>query len=251
MYSNTLGLYQNLHYVSKILEKVVDMQLSHHLHENNLLEPHQSAYRTAHSTETALVRVSNDILRAIDNKQSVFLVLLDMSSAFDTIDHSILLSMLNQRYAIGGTALKWFGSYLSDRTQQVRILGESSEPQPLDLGVPQGSVLGPTLFTLYSVPLAEIARRHNLSVELYADDSQLYVVFHSTQVMAAVSHIEGCVAEMRSWLAGHKLKMNDEKTVILQVLPPRNTMEPYGGTHHDWWQSHRGHRHGQGSWRSP
>ena len=95
----------NLHYVSKILEKVVAMQLSHHLHENNLLEPHQSAYRTAHSTETALVRVSNDILRAIDNKQSVFLVLLDMSSAFDTIDHSILLSMLNQRYAIGGTAL--------------------------------------------------------------------------------------------------------------------------------------------------
>ena len=198
-------------------------------YENNLLEPHQSAYRTAHSTETALVRVSNDILRAIDNRQSVFLVLLDMSSAFDTIDHSILLSMLNQRYAIGGTAIKWFGSYLSDRTQQVRILGESSEPQPLDLGVPQGSVLGPILFTLYSVPLAEIARRHNLSVELYADDSQLYVAFHSTQVMAAVSRIEGCVAEMRSWLAGHKLKMNDEKTVILQVLPPRNTMEPYRG----------------------
>ena len=158
----------NLHYVSKILEKILAMQLSHHLHENNPLEPHQSAYHTAHSTETALVRVSNDILRATDNKQSVFLVLLDMSSAFDTIDHSILLSMLNQRYAIGGTALKRFGSYLSDRTQQVRILGESSEPQPLDLGVPQGSVLGSILFTLYSVPLAEIARRHNLSVELYA-----------------------------------------------------------------------------------
>ncbi len=219
----------NLHYLSKILERVVTAQLSDHLHKNNLCEPHQSAYRTAHSTETALVRVCNDILQAIDNRQSVFLVLLDMSAAFDTIDHSILSTVLQQRYRIVGTALKWFKSYLSDRTQEVRILGESSRPQPVVLGVPQGSVLGPVLFTLYSAPLAEISRRHGLRVELYADDSQLYVAFHSAQLMETVSRIQDCVAEIRSWLAGHKLKMNDEKTIILQVLPPRNTVEPYKG----------------------
>ena len=169
----------NLSYVSKLLEKVVAIQLSQHLLNNNLYEPYQSAYRTCHSTETALTRVSNDILQALDRKQSVMLVVLDMSAAFDTIDHTILLNMLEVRYGIEGTAHRWFRSYLSDRSQRVRILGKSSGSRPLNLGVPQGSVLGPVIFTMYSAQTASIARSHGLSVHLYADDTQLYISFSS------------------------------------------------------------------------
>ena len=102
-----------------------------------------------YSTETALTRFSNDIMQALDSKQPVIimLVLLDMSAAFDTIDHTILLNILEVRYGIAGTAHQWFRSDLSDRSQKVRILGKSSDSRPLNLGVPQGSVLGPVIFT--------------------------------------------------------------------------------------------------------
>ena len=211
----------NLHYISKIVEKVVAKQLSEHLLNNSLYEPYQSAYRTHHSTESALVRVSNDILHAIDNKQSVILVLLDMSAAFDTIDHKILLNMLDERYGIGGTAHQWFQSYLSDRSQAVFILGMSSDSQPVNIGVPQGSVLGPVLFTLYSAPIADIARRHGLRVHLYADDTQLYVSFSSGEAAVTVARVERCVAEIKDWLVAHKLKLNDDKTVIMEIFSPR------------------------------
>lgn len=212
----------NLHYVSKLVEKVVAKQLSQHLLNNNLSEPFQSAYRTCHSTETALTRVSNDILQALDSKQSVILVLLDMSAAFDTIDHTILLNMLEVRYGIEGTAHQWFRSYLSDRSQRVHIQGVSSSPQPLNLGVPQGSVLGPVLFTLYSAPIAEIARRHGLRVHLYADDTQLYISFSPGQAAVTVVRVERCVAEIKAWLCVHKLKLNDDKTVIMEIMSPRS-----------------------------
>ena len=119
----------------------------------------QSAYRPFHSTKSALLCVQNDILSSLNNKKAVTLVLLDLSAAFDTIDHEKLLHCLETRFGINGTALNWFRSYLSNRSQEVRINNSSSEKMYLNFGVPQGSVLGPILFTLYVAPVADIANK--------------------------------------------------------------------------------------------
>ena len=109
--------------------------------DNNLYEPYQSAYRKSHSVETALIRVQNDILQALDKKQCVILVLLDLASAFDTVDYSILLSRLSKYVGINGDALSWFSSYLSGRYQRVFVNKSKSYSSLLTSGVPQGSVL--------------------------------------------------------------------------------------------------------------
>ena len=119
-------------------------------------------YLQLHSTETALVRVNNDIVVALDNHQSVILLLLDLSAAFDTVDHGILLDRLSHRFGRCGLVLSWFKSYLSNRFQFVEIRGEKSSHQPLTCRVPQGSVLGPILYLLYTSPLGDIVRRYNM-----------------------------------------------------------------------------------------
>jgi len=144
------------------------------MENHNLHEIMQSAYKQYHSTETALVRVQNDILSNLDNKHGVILVLLDLSMAFDTIDHTTLLHQLAHRLGITGAALKWFQSYLNERTQSVSVDNEQSKPVPLKYGVPQGSVLGPLLYTIYTLPLGNLLRDAGVSYHLYADDTQLY-----------------------------------------------------------------------------
>ena len=108
-------------FLSKVCEKIFASQLNNHLCENSLHELFQSAYKTAHSTESTLIRVQNDVLRAIDDDRCVILLLLDLSAAFDTVDHEILLSRLSNCYGIKGTVHKWFRSYLCHRTQSVVI----------------------------------------------------------------------------------------------------------------------------------
>ena len=135
----------NLSFLSKVVEKCVAKQLIDYLDANDLNVIYQSAYRKLHSTETALIRVYNDIAIALDQKRSVIFLLLDLSAAFDTVDHCILLSRPSHRFGIGGTALEWFRSYLSNRTQFVNVNGSTSEHHVLQFGVPQGSVLGPLL----------------------------------------------------------------------------------------------------------
>jgi len=138
----------NIPFVAKVLEKVVAKRLSTYMTENNLHEIYQSAYKANHSTETALLRVSNDILLKLDTKQCVILVLLDLSAAFDTIDHTILLQRLTETLGIKKKALAWFSSYLQNRSNAICIDSKFSEQSDIVYGVPQGSVLGPILFTI-------------------------------------------------------------------------------------------------------
>ena len=127
----------------------------------------QSAYRMGHSTEPALPRIHNDILLAIDDNSCVILVLLDLSADFDLIDHDRLLGRLEHRFEITGNTLSWLTSYLTDRNQFVKVANEHSTSGKLLCGVPQDSVLGPILYSMYTALLADIIRQHGLNVHFY------------------------------------------------------------------------------------
>ena len=133
----------------------------------------QSAYKKHHSTESALLKVKNDILLNMDAQKVTLVALLDLSAAFDTVRHDILLDRLRSRLRVTDQALNWFTSYLSDRTQRVAGNGGLSDSFPLAQGVPQGSCLGPLLLTVYTSELFDIVGRHLPSVHSYADDTQL------------------------------------------------------------------------------
>ena len=153
---------QICHFSLKPFEKSLS-QLSAFPSSNNLFCSSQSAYRAGHSTETAQLKVMNDNLRALDDGNISVLTLLDLSTAFHTINHNILLATL-ENLCVSDTALSWFECYLSGRTQTVTIGNNSSNPDFLCFGVPQGSVFGPVLFILYTKPLSNLIERHSISV---------------------------------------------------------------------------------------
>ena len=165
----------NLSFLSKILEKIVAKRLNAHIEEQLLSNHVQSAYKRFHSTETALLKIHNDIICNMDNCKVTALTLLDLSAAFDTIDHSTLLERLHGHFGISGTVFLWFKSYISNRQQCVHIDGSLSCPQDPNFGVPQGSVLGPFLFCLYTTSISQIITTHDVSHHLYADDTQVYI----------------------------------------------------------------------------
>ncbi|CAB4040056.1 Hypothetical predicted protein, partial [Paramuricea clavata] len=140
----------NLQYVSKLIERAVFEQMNNHMMQFGLYPVLQSAYRKGHSTETILLKIQNDILLNMDKQNVTLLVFLDLSAAFDTVDHDILISRLQSSFGIKGNVLNWFSSYLSNRTQRVTLSGCVSDSFSLEQGIPQGSCLGPLLFTIYA-----------------------------------------------------------------------------------------------------
>jgi hypothetical protein len=211
----------NLSFISKITEKAVLRQLTQHMDKYDLHSPVQSAYRAKHSTETALLKIQNDILMGLDSGQGVILVLLDLSAAFDTIDHSILVSRLQSRIGIHDPAKQWFESYLQHRYQAIYLNGTSSDSVELLYGVPQGSVLGPTDFVDYTGPVYDIASHHGISIHQYADDTQLYLTFEFDEQEAAVVKMEACISDIRVWMRENKLQLNEDKTEFLVITPAR------------------------------
>ena len=155
------------------------------------------------------------------NKQQVtLLVFLDLSAAFDTIDHSVLLRRLETKFGFTGTALEWFKSYLSGRFQQVVIDDATSDKFNMDFGVPQGSCLGPLLFSIYTTPLFDIVSNHLPTVHCYADDTQLYLAFQPDDTAAqesAVASMEACIQDIRNWMTKDSLKINDDKTEVILI----------------------------------
>uniref|UniRef100_A0A669CVV3 Reverse transcriptase domain-containing protein n=1 Tax=Oreochromis niloticus TaxID=8128 RepID=A0A669CVV3_ORENI len=165
----------NLPFIGKVIEKAVFQQLNSFLTKNNRFDIYQSGFRRHHSTETALVKVFNDIRINTDRGKSTVLVLLDLSAAFDTVDHDILLERLESWGGLSGTALNWFKSYLTNRNFYVSISQFSSQNIEITCGVTQGSILGPLLFSIYMLPLSQIITTNNINYHNYADDTQLYI----------------------------------------------------------------------------
>ena len=161
----------NLSFISKLIEKVVAKQLNNYIDSEGLSNVNQSTYRRLHSTESALLKIQNDIAPSMDSGKAVALTLLDLSAAFDTINHDILFNSLRDWFGVDGTVLRWIKSYLSNRKQKVKLGNSFSDAFSLPYGVPQGSVLGPLLFTLYTTPLRNIISNFNVTHHLYADDT--------------------------------------------------------------------------------
>ncbi|KAK3559292.1 hypothetical protein QTP86_010741 [Hemibagrus guttatus] len=205
-----------LSFLSKILERVVCNQLSDYLMQNNLHDPNQSGFKAAHSTETALLAVTEKLHAARSAKLSLVLILLDLSAAFDTVNHKTLLSTLRS-LGICGTAWEWFASYLDGRSYQVTWKGLTSAPRRLSTGVPQGSVLGPLLFSLYTHSLGKVISSHGFSYHCYADDTQLIFSFPPSDTTAS-ARISACLADISSWMTAHQLKLNPSKTELL-IIP--------------------------------
>jgi len=140
------------------------------------------------------------------------LTLLDLSAAFENIDHSILLSRLQKTFGVTGTALTWFSSYLTDRFQTVAVNKIQSVPARLECGVPQGSVLGPALFTLYTAPLLHIINHH-----FYADDSQILSSDTPENLPSLFTNMAHCFQDIQNWMIQYKLQLNVDKTETMLV----------------------------------
>ena len=151
-----------LPFLAKIMERAVVWQLQPHLESNNIFDEYQSGFRPGRGTETTLIKVKDDCLWAMDSDEASALILLDLSAAFDNVDHARLLERLVSVAGFEDMALTWMASFLQNRTQRVRQGTYYSSNSSLSCGVPQGSALSPILFNIYMRPLLYIIRRHNL-----------------------------------------------------------------------------------------
>ena len=215
----------NLQFTSKVLEKCASTQIIEHTEKHDLSEPMQSAYRRQHSTETALACVHNDILRALDDQKAVLLLMLDLSAAFDTVDHEIMLHRIRNDFGVTGIVHKWYSSYFSNRSCRVFVSGSYSETLYLDFGVPQGSVTGPLCFVYYTHVVGRILRHHNVKYHIYADDIQVYLTPDPSipgDVQCALFKLSRCVADIQHWMVENKLKLNQDKTEFFVAASPYN-----------------------------
>ena len=195
------------------------------------MEKCQWAYRENFSTETALLKVKTNILDAIDKKEVKCLVMLDLSAAFDTVNHHLLLNRLKCRFGVCYLALAWLESYLTNRTQRVIIQNEDgytaqSAKKPLTQGIPQGSILGPILFNLFVAPLGELFRAKGVSFQGYADDTQNYLSFwlmswSQNNQVECVTKLENCIEAVCHWVQTNFLKLNKNKTEFIILGLPK------------------------------
>ena len=210
--------------MAKIVERVVQRQLSAYMSDNHLLSSAQHGFRPRHSTETALLSVTNRIFSNMDRGHVSLLCLLDLSKCFDVIPHSQLLSKL-QLYGVDPT---WFSSYLTGHTQSVCVTSSSgdrvvSKPLPNTMGVFQGSALGPLLFTIFANDLSLHAL--DAHVTQYADDTQVLISDVKRNLPSLILRMESTLTSLASWFHAHGLKLNTSKTEILLLGTRQNTRD--------------------------
>ena len=170
------------------------------------------AYRPGHSTEIALRKVVDDLFLSLNKGNISVLALLDFPLAFDTIDYSILVHRLHTDIGFTDTVLQWFSSYLTDHTHYVSLSNHCSAFAPVDSGVPQGSVLGPMLFTMYIKPLSAIIDSHSIIHHSFADDLQLQTSAPSDKISELLHSMQSCLSDVKAWATANMLKRNDNKT---------------------------------------
>ena len=203
-------------HVAKLLEKMVKSQVVHYLDLNNIISPHQSAFLKNHSTRTALHNMVDDWLSAMNDGHLSIAVCLDLSKCFDTISHNILLYKLC-KYGFNEIVIKWMRSYLTDRTQCVKINSDMSEFKQISLGIPQGSVLGPILFLLFINDLPHII--HNCHICMFADDITLY--FSGKNFNHIQSVLQTDLNNVLKWLDENRLFVNANKSNVIVFGTPQ------------------------------
>lgn len=205
----------NITFISKILERIVAFQLIAYFDANDLLPSCQSGFRKNHSTETLLIRLLSDLYDAIDVGHISLLALFDVSSAYDCVDHHILLQCLSISFGLIGSPLEWLRSYLSERTNSVTFGLSKSAWVPAPFGVPQGSVLGPLLYILYTSEVGALLTSCGVLHQLYADDVQAYNHCPPEDAVAAVRQMCNAMDNLSCWLASNVLLLNTAKTQFI------------------------------------
>ena len=211
----------NLCFIAKILEKLVLSQVSAYLNSHNLYNTCQSAYRTGHSTETALQKVVNNLFLSLNKGNISVLALLDFSSAFDTIDHPIHVHRLHTDLGFTDAVHQWFSCYLTDRTHYVSLSNHCSAFAPVHSGVPQGSVLGPMLITMHIKPLFAIIDSHSIIHHSFDDDLQSQMAAHQDKISKLLHSMQSCIGDVKAWATVNMLKLNDNKTELMLVTSKR------------------------------
>ena len=200
--------------LSKVSERLAHKQFVEFLTTHDKLSTYQSGNRKMHSTETALINLTDNILKAIDEKYALLLVLLDMSKAFDSLNHNLLLGKL-RKLGFKASVISWFSSYLSSRYQRVGYEDSVSELLPVTNGVPQGSILEPLLFTIYINDLISVITHSQPAA--YVDDSQLHFKFSVSDSSSAMAAVNQDLRDISKWCAKNSLLINPEKTKLVVV----------------------------------
>ena len=218
---NNYRLISILPFFSKLFERLMYNRLLDYVNANNILYPNQFGFREKHSTYMALLKLIDDILKEIDNNNFSIGVFIDLSKAFDTINHDILIKKLNS-YGIRSIALEWLKNYLTNRLQYVSINYMDSSFLPITCSVPQGSILSPLLFILY---FNDIVSTSNLAkFIIFADDTNLFFKHKDLETLINIIHTE--IVKIVSWFKINKPSLNIKKTNFIIFSPKRKLIPP-------------------------
>ena len=207
----------NLPFLSKVLEKAALQQFMAHSDYNHLMPDYQSAYRKHFSCETALVKLMDDLLWSMEKQQATALMAMDLSAAFDTVDHDVLLTVLSSNFGIEGDALNWFDSYLRPRQCKVNVGASYSNIRELSFSVPQGSCAGPVLYLVYASTMQE-AVPSDIQIHGYADDHALKISFNAkdrAEESKSIDCLQQSAISVKDWMDKNRLKMNSSKTEFI------------------------------------